>query len=140
MRSFAEERKEGTYVLLATRPLTNLQIISAKYLACLVLVLFALLPTLIYCYSIAQLGLPKGNLDTGAIIGSYIGLFLLGVPLPLSVYSLLLSLKIKSSLLRFLFSCAFSLIVVLIQSVRFRPFGASKASWPIWELQNIISP
>ena len=78
MRSFAEERKEGTYVLLATRPLTNLQIISAKYLACLVLVLFALLPTLIYGYSIAQLGLPKGNLDTGAIIGSYIGLFLLG--------------------------------------------------------------
>ncbi len=78
MRSFAEERKEGTYVLLATRPLSEWQIITAKYLACVVLVLFALLPTLFYYFSISQLGLPKGNIDTGAVIGSYIGLFLLG--------------------------------------------------------------
>lgn len=78
MRSFAEERKEGTYVLLATRPLSDWQIILAKYLACLVLVLFALLPTLIYYYSISQLGMPQGNIDTGAVIGSYIGLLLLG--------------------------------------------------------------
>lgn len=78
MRSFAEERKEGTYVLLATRPLTDWQIILAKYLACIVLMLFSLLPTLVYYYSIAQLGLPKDNIDTGAVIGSYIGLFLLG--------------------------------------------------------------
>lgn len=63
MRSFAEERKEGTYVLLATRPLSDLQIILAKYLACIVLLLFALLPTLVYYYSIYQLGFPKGNVD-----------------------------------------------------------------------------
>ena len=78
MRSFAEERREGTYVLLATRPLSDSQIIFAKYLACVVLMLFALIPTLIYYYSIYQLGLPKGNIDTGAVIGSYLGLFLLG--------------------------------------------------------------
>lgn len=78
MRSFAEERREGTYILLATRPITDWQIIFAKYLACFVLVVFALLPTLIYSYSIAELALPKGNIDTGAIIGSYIGLLLLG--------------------------------------------------------------
>lgn len=78
MRSFAEERREGTYVLLATRPLSDLQIVQAKYLACMVLVLFALLPTLVYYYSIYQLGFPKGNIDTGAVIGSYLGLFLLG--------------------------------------------------------------
>lgn len=78
MRSFAEERKEGTYVLLATKPLTNMQVISAKYLACIVLVVFSLVPTLVYYYSIYQLGLPKGNIDTGAVIGSYLGLFLLG--------------------------------------------------------------
>lgn len=78
MRSFAEERKEGTYVLLATRPLSDWQIILAKYFACVVLVLFALLPTLIYYYSIYQLGQPKGNIDTGAVLGSYIGVFLLG--------------------------------------------------------------
>lgn len=78
MRSFAEERREGTFVLLATRPLTDWQIILGKYLACLVLVLFALLPTLIYYYSVYQLGFPVGNIDTGAVIGSYIGLLLLG--------------------------------------------------------------
>ena len=78
MRSFAEERKEGTYVLLATRPLSDLQIITAKYLACIVLLLFALIPTLVYYYSIYQLGFPKGNIDSGAVLGSYLGLFLLG--------------------------------------------------------------
>lgn len=78
MRSFAEERREGTYVLLATKPLSLQQIIWAKYLACIVLLLFALIPTLIYYFSIYELGLPKGNIDSGAVIGSYIGLFLLG--------------------------------------------------------------
>lgn len=78
MRSFAEERREGTYVLLATRPVTDWQIVLAKYFACLVLLLFALIPTLIYYFTISQLALPKGNIDAGAVIGSYIGLLLLG--------------------------------------------------------------
>lgn len=78
MRSFAEERREGTYELLITRPITIWQIIIAKYLASLVLILFSLIPTLIYAYSISKLGFPEGNVDSGAIIGSYIGLFLLG--------------------------------------------------------------
>ncbi|RZL44242.1 MAG: gliding motility-associated ABC transporter permease subunit GldF [Pedobacter sp.] len=78
MRSFAEERREGTYELLITKPITLWQIISAKYLACLIIVLFALLPTVIYYFSISKLGYPEGNIDSGAVIGSYIGLFLLG--------------------------------------------------------------
>jgi len=78
MRSFAEERREGTYELLITRPIQVWQIVVAKYLASLVLVLFALIPTLIYDYSISKLGFPEGNIDSGSVIGSYIGLFLLG--------------------------------------------------------------
>ncbi|WP_316803840.1 gliding motility-associated ABC transporter permease subunit GldF [Pedobacter nototheniae] len=78
MRSFAEEKREGTYELLVTRPITLWQIIGAKYLASLVLVLFALIPTIVYYYSVYQLGFPKGNIDSGAVIGSYTGLFLLG--------------------------------------------------------------
>lgn len=78
MRSFAEERREGTYILLATRPLTDWQIIMAKYFACMLLVVFALLPTLIYYYTINKLVMPGTELDTGAIIGSYIGLLFLG--------------------------------------------------------------
>lgn len=78
MRSFAEEKKQGTIELLATRPLSDLQIILGKYLANLTLVIFALVPTLVYYFSIYQLGLEPGNIDTGGVIGSYIGLFLLG--------------------------------------------------------------
>jgi len=78
MRSLAEERREGTFELLLTRPLTGRQIVLGKYFAGLVLVFFALVPTLVYYYSVYTLGAPQGNIDTGAVIGSYIGLFLLG--------------------------------------------------------------
>jgi ABC-2 type transport system permease protein len=78
MRTFSEEKKEGTFELLATRPLTDWQIVFGKYLASITLVLFALLPTLVYYISVFQLGVTKGNIDSGAVIGSYIGLFLLG--------------------------------------------------------------
>lgn len=78
MRTFAEEKKSGTIELLLTRPLTDVQIIIGKYLSSWVLVFFSLLPTLIYYFSIVQLGTPKGNIDTAAVIGSYLGLFLLG--------------------------------------------------------------
>ncbi len=77
MRSFAEEQQSGTIEFLATKPLSDLQIILGKYLASLLLVAFALLPTLLYYYTTHTLGSPKGNLDSGAILGSYIGLFLL---------------------------------------------------------------
>jgi ABC-2 type transport system permease protein len=78
MRSFADEKKAGTIELLLTRPLTDLQIIIAKYLAGFILVLFSLLPTLIYYYSVHKLGSPVGNIDTGGMWGSYIGLLFLG--------------------------------------------------------------
>ncbi|MES2810390.1 MAG: gliding motility-associated ABC transporter substrate-binding protein GldG [Bacteroidota bacterium] len=78
MRLLAEERKEGTFELLLTRPLTYLQIVLGKYFAAVIIVLFALLPTLVYYFSVYTLGIPQGNIDTGAVLGSYIGLFLLG--------------------------------------------------------------
>jgi len=78
MRSFADEKKGGTIELLLTRPLTDLQIILAKYFAGLLLVVFSLLPTLIYYYSVSRLGNPPGNIDTGGMWGSYIGLLFLG--------------------------------------------------------------
>ncbi len=77
MRSFAEEQQAGTIELLATRPITDLQIVLGKYFGCLLLLAFALLPTWLYYYTVYQLGSPVGNLDSGAILGSYIGLFLL---------------------------------------------------------------
>ena len=77
MRSFAEETKSGTMELLLTKPLTDWDIVLGKFLACLLLVLFALLPTLIYYFSVRALGAPAGNIDTPGVIGSYLGLALL---------------------------------------------------------------
>jgi ABC-2 type transport system permease protein len=78
MRSFAEEQKAGTMELLLTKPLSDWDIILGKFLACFLLVLLALLPTWIYYFSISSLGNPVGNIDTAGVIGSYIGLSLLG--------------------------------------------------------------
>jgi ABC-2 type transport system permease protein len=78
MRMIAEEKQTGTIELLVTRPLTDMQIILGKFFAAVVLVAFALLPTILYYITVYQLGSPKGNLDSGAILGSYIGLLLLG--------------------------------------------------------------
>jgi ABC-2 type transport system permease protein len=77
MRSFADEFRTGTIEWLSTKPLTNLNIILGKYFATLVLVVFALVPTLLYVYTISNLSMPDVGIDTGAIIGSYIGLFFL---------------------------------------------------------------
>ena len=77
MRLFAEEKRLGTMETLLTRPMTELELVLAKYLAGLSLVLIALLPTLVYFFSVWQLGNPPGNVDSGGVWGSYIGLFLL---------------------------------------------------------------
>ena len=78
MRSFAEEQKAGTMEMLLTKPVSDWQIVAGKFMACFVLVLFALIPTLIYYYTVYALGNPVGNIDTPGVMGSYIGLALLG--------------------------------------------------------------
>ncbi|WNJ16505.1 gliding motility-associated ABC transporter permease subunit GldF [Pontibacter sp. G13] len=78
MRAFSEEFKTGTIEFMATKPVTQWQIILGKYLAAVFLVFFSLLPTLLYYFTVYWLGNPVGNLDTGAIMGAYMGLFFLG--------------------------------------------------------------
>ncbi|MDD5507596.1 MAG: gliding motility-associated ABC transporter substrate-binding protein GldG [Bacteroidales bacterium] len=78
MRSFAEEQRSGTLEMILTKPLTDVQILTAKFLAGFLLVVFSLLPTLIYFLSVYSLGQPAGNLDMGGTWGSYLGLLFLG--------------------------------------------------------------
>ena len=77
MRSFAEEKRSGTIELLLTRPISDMEIVMAKFLASVVLVVLALIPTLVYYYSVYKLGNPPGNLDSGRTWGSYLGLIFL---------------------------------------------------------------
>ena len=88
MRMFAEERRNGTLELLLTRPVTSLQIVLAKYLSGLVLVVIGLIPTLAYFVVVYHLGAEQGNLDMGAAWGSYIGLvFLAAIYVAIGVFA-----------------------------------------------------
>ena len=78
MRTFAEERQAATLEILLTRPVTAWQIVLGKYLATLTWLFIALLPTVLYVYSVYQLGSPPGNIDLGQIAASYLGLYFLG--------------------------------------------------------------
>lgn len=78
MRTFAEERRGGTLEMLMTRPLSDGTLVWAKFLAAWTLVFISLLPTLVCYFSVYSLGYPVGNIDTGSVVGSYIGLLLLG--------------------------------------------------------------
>ena len=77
MRMFSDETSAGTIELLFTKPISDYQIILAKYFATLSLVLFSLLPVFIYYASVWYLSNPVGNIDVGAFWGSFIGLFFL---------------------------------------------------------------
>ncbi|MBN9298486.1 MAG: ABC transporter permease subunit [Filimonas sp.] len=77
MRSFSDEYKSGTFELLKTMPLTPRQIVWGKFSGALIVVLIALIPTIIYAWSIQHLS-TIGGVDTGSTIGSYIGLLILG--------------------------------------------------------------
>ncbi|WP_111307414.1 gliding motility-associated ABC transporter permease subunit GldF [Confluentibacter sediminis] len=77
MRSFSDEKKQGTLELLLTKPISHLQIVLGKYFGSLILIIMALLPTLLYVYTVYELGNPVGNLDMGSTLGSYFGLLFL---------------------------------------------------------------
>lgn len=77
MRSFSDEKKQGTLELLVTKPLSHFQIVLGKYFGAFVLILLALIPTLLYVYTVSELGQTTGNLDMGSTIGSYFGLLFL---------------------------------------------------------------
>ncbi len=108
MRSFAEEKNSGTIEFLATRPVTDMQIISGKYLAAFVLVLFSILPTTLYYFTIHELASPKGNVDDGGMAGSYLGLILLGgVFVAISIFTSSISNNQIVAFITGLFACFF---------------------------------
>jgi len=111
MRSFAEEQRVGTIEVLLTMPLSDIQIILAKYFASLVLLFISLLPTLIYFITIYILGYPKGNIDMGAMWGSYIGLFFLGATF--ASIGMLCSMMTDSQIVAFILSVLICFIMWL---------------------------
>ena len=106
MRSFSDEINTGTIEILKTKPITNWQLILGKYLGSLILVIAAIIPTLIYVYSIYELGNPIGNISFGTTVGSFIGLlFLASAYTAIGIFSSTLS---KNQIVSFIIAVAIS--------------------------------
>ena len=109
MRTFSDEYNSGTIEILKTKPISNWEIILGKYVASLLLIVIAIIPTFLYVYSISQLGSPKGNYDFGALLGSYFGLlFLAGTYTAIGVFSSTLS---KNQIVAFIIAMFISFIL-----------------------------
>ncbi|WP_296151271.1 gliding motility-associated ABC transporter permease subunit GldF [uncultured Flavobacterium sp.] len=92
MRSFSDEKKQGTIELLFTKPLSIWQIVNGKFFGAFLLILIAIIPTLIYVFVLSSLGNPEGNLDFGSTLGSYFGLlFLIGAYTSIGIFTSTLS-------------------------------------------------
>jgi ABC-2 type transport system permease protein len=108
MRTIAEEKSQGTLELLLTKPISEKQLVLSKFLASLIILILTILPTFTYFISVYYLGYPKGNLDIGASIGSYLGLLLLGaVFIAIGIFASALSNNQIVSLLLSIVLCIF---------------------------------
>ena len=121
MRLFADEKKTGTIEFLLTKPFTDIQIILAKYLSGLLLVLFSILPTLIYFLSVYLLANPVGNIDIGGTWGSYFGLFFLAaIYVSVGVFA---SSITENQIIAFLIAMIFSFFIYIgFESISTIPF------------------
>ncbi|MCL2027913.1 MAG: gliding motility-associated ABC transporter substrate-binding protein GldG [Bacteroidales bacterium] len=109
MRSFSEERRTGSIEILMTKPLSDFQIVMAKYWACATLLVLALVPTATYVYAIEKLS-QMGHLDMGGIWGSYFGLLFIGGAF--TAIGIFLSAVSKNQIVAFILSvivCGFML-------------------------------
>ncbi|MGB1017498.1 MAG: gliding motility-associated ABC transporter permease subunit GldF [Chitinophagales bacterium] len=133
MRLFSEEFNKGTIELLSTKPLSENNIVLGKYFAALVLVIFSVLPTLIYFYTVYKLGAPEGNLDFGGIMGSYIGLILLGASfVAIGLFS---SVVTKNQILAFLLAALLCYVFYLgFDQIASLPFSFGKFDYFIERL------
>lgn len=106
MRSFSDEINTGTIEILKTKPIGNWHIVLGKYLGALILVVLAITLTLVYVYSIYQLGNPIGNINFGSTFGSFIGLlFLSSAYVAIGIFSSTIS---KNQIVSFLIAISIS--------------------------------
>lgn len=108
MRSFSDEKKQGTLELLLTKPLGMWQIVNGKFLGAMLLIVIAILPTFVYVYVISGLGLPEGNIDMGSTMGSYFGLlFLIAAYTAIGIFTSTLSDNQIVAFILSVFGCFF---------------------------------
>lgn len=108
MRSFSDEKKQGTIELLMTKPLSVNEIVLGKFFGAFLLIVLAILPTYIYVWMINHLGNPSGNIDIGSTLGSYFGLlFLIASYTAIGIFSSTLTENQIVSFILAVFICFF---------------------------------
>ncbi|MBA4277662.1 gliding motility-associated ABC transporter permease subunit GldF [Flavobacterium sp.] len=122
MRSFSDEKKQGTLELLLTKPLSIWQIVNGKFLGSMLLIVMAIIPTFIYVWVISGLGSPEGYIDMGSTMGSYFGLlFLIAAYSAIGIFTSTLSENqivafIVSVFLCFFFYFGFESVATIVPS------------------------
>lgn len=128
MRMIAEENKTGTIELLLTKSVTDWQVILGKYLACLMLIVIALVFTLPYYITLTSVG----NVDHGAVICGYLGLiFMSMVYISIGLFASSLT---SNQIVAFLISLFIGLFFLIIFSVL-----ASQSSGLVGQVLDYLS-
>lgn len=132
MKSFADEFNTGTIELLKTKPISDWQIVLGKFIASLLLVIIAIIPTFVYVYTVYNLGNPSGNIDFGSTIGSYLGLiFLASTYTAVGLFTSTLSKNqiiafILSVFITFILFYGFDAISDILGGISTRKFGINE--------------
>ena len=78
MNSYSQEIRSGTFEIIITKPISYIEIIISKFLAYSLLFILSVLPTVIYIIYVSTFSISNYEIEANVIIGSYLGLFLLG--------------------------------------------------------------
>lgn len=121
MRLIAEEKNTGTIELVLTKPVSDWQFVTGKFLSILILIGISLVLTLPYYITIASIG----PIDHGAVWTGYIGLILMSAAyISIGVFaSSLTSNQIVSFLLALLIGIFFHLLFGMIAQNMIGTFG-----------------
>ncbi len=113
MRLFSEEYNVGSYEILVTMPVTDLDIILGKFFAALTFIAAMLLPTVSYAISVSFLG----ELDWGPVIGGYVGALLLGAAF--CAVGLFASALTKNQIIAFIIGMIICFSLTMVDKVLF---------------------
>lgn len=129
MKGFSEERKMGTLELLLIKPISVWKLVMGKFWGAFFLCIIAVVPTVVYVFSISSLGVIEGNYDLGVVFGSYFGLlFLIGAYTAIGIFASSLS---DNQIIAFL-------VGILICFVVFNGFDALSSLFTNGETQQLI--
>lgn len=121
MRLYAEERRSGSYEVLATLPVSSLDVLLGKYASAVAFTLIAVAPTLAYPVFIDALG----DLDWGPVVGGYLGALLLA--LTLCGIGVLASALTRNQIVAFITALAVCAFLTLVDKMLyFFPAGIGK--------------